>query len=539
MRRICDTKENESMDNARKAFDNYSDQKHSRDYVMAFEANLEYHLQQVVKQIGDESWLPSGYTEKVIFERKRRKLAKAPIEDHVLEAATILPYEKTIYDYSIWRAPAVKPGLGTMAYFHFLRNELYKWSQEEMAYYIPLDIHQYFPRMAHAILKNELCRLVKPGKLRRFLFKVVDSYPCGIPLGIKVAQLFGQIYLARFDRLAMRFFDIGKDPEKLAYWTQRYVTDRIATARTPEDYRDLSLGPAHLARKFQRYVEEGIPFYLRFVDNILFRHCDKTALHIIKELAVMHLTRDWLCEVNKDYNVRPTWTGIAMVGFVFFHDHVRTSKNNKQNLARHVRRLQKKGFNEEQIRIKLASRFGYVKHADVIRLLKTLGMEKSLGKIIKNRRVRPPFPGMGGNQKVKFSTIVNECETGGGKIKILLLDYKVMDSKIDKDTYMVQVESSDGGQEMVQKSKPNKALAVRFKRILRTSVVNGEEIYTFEKKKDEEGNPTTEDAEYYSFTGSKILIDQALNDFTIEDLPCPTVIQQFRGKNGQTFVKFT
>lgn len=114
-----------------------------------------------------------------------------------------------------------------------------------------------------------------------------------------------------------------------------------------------------------------------------------------------------------------------------------------------------------------------------------------------------------------------------------------MDSKIDKDTYMVQVESSDGGQEMVQKSKPNKALAVRFKRILRTSVVNGEEIYTFEKKKDEEGNPTTEDAEYYSFTGSKILIDQALNDFTIEDLPCPTVIQQFRGKNGQTFVKFT
>ena len=61
----------------------------------------------------------------------------------------------------------------------------------------------------------------------------------------------------------------------------------------------------------------------------------------------------------------------------------------------------------------------------------------------------------------------------------------------------------------------------------------------FEKKKDENGQPTEEDAEFYSFTGSKILIDQAMNDFTIEDLPCPTVIQEFMGKNGQTFVKFT
>ena len=128
---------------------------------------------------------------------------------------------------------------------------------------------------------------------------------------------------------------------------------------------------------------------------------------------------------------------------------------------------------------------------------------------------------------------------GGGKIKILLIDYKVMDSKIDKDTIMVQVENSGGGPQMVEKCRPNKALAIRFKKILRTFEMNGEEQYVFEKKKDENGDPTEEDAEFYSFTGSKILIDQALNDFSIEDLPCPTVVQQYRGKNGQTFVKFT
>ena len=410
MRRIRDNKENESIENAIKAYDNYSDQKHQRDYVKAFDADLLHNLEEIVKQIADESWEPKGYVRKVIFDKKKRTLAKAPIEDHVLESATILPYEKAIYDYSTWRAPAVKPNMGTHGLFRFLRNELYSWTQEDMAYYVAIDAHHYFPLMDHAILKDALERLIKPGKLLTFMYKVVDSYIQGAPLGIKVAQLFGQIYLARFDRLAMRFFDIGNDPEKMAYWTQRYVTDRICTAKTEADYRDLCLGPGYLSRKFKCYVEEGVPFYFRFVDNILFRHADKTALHIILELAIMHLSRDWHVTVNTDYNVRPIWMGIRLGGYVFYHDHVSVSKRNKQELARHVRRLQKKGFDEEQIRIKLSSRFGFIKHADCIHLIKTLGMEKSLGKIIKKRRVRPPFQGMNPEQKVPFSSVVNKCK---------------------------------------------------------------------------------------------------------------------------------
>lgn len=417
MRRIRDRRENESIENAEKAFDNYSRQKHSRDYVKAFEAELQQNLKQIVQQIKDESWQPKGYLEEVIYERKKRKLAKAPIEDHVLEAASILPYEKAFYDFSTWRAPAVKPSMGTHGFMRFLRNELNRWSQEDMMYYFQVDAHHYFPRMDHQILKDELARKVNPGKLLTFLYKVIDSYPCGVPLGIKVAQLFGQIFLARFDRLAMRFFDIGRDPYKMAYWTQRYVTDRIATARTQADYRELSLGPAFLARKFQRYVEEGNTHYLRFVDNILVCHVDKTALHILLELMVMHLEREWHVTVNKDHNVRPVWMGIRIAGYVFFHDRLLTTKYNKQKLARQIRRLQKKGIDEEKIRIRLASLLGFVKHSDCIHLLKILGMEKTLGKIIKKRRVRPPFQGMNPDQKVPFSSIVNKCKemlTGGG-----------------------------------------------------------------------------------------------------------------------------
>ena len=108
----------------------------------------------------------------------------------------------------------------------------------------------------------------------------------------------------------------------------------------------------------------------------------------------------------------------------------------------------------------------------------------------------------------------------------------------------VTVPDSEGNRQDITKDVPGKVLAIRFKKILKTNVIlnqNGEEEehYDFEKRKDKQGNSLIEDAEFYSFTGSKVLIDQAVHDFTVEDLPSPTVIQQFEGKQGQKFFKFT
>ena len=71
MRRIRDNRENESIDNAYRAYDNYSDQKHSRDYVQAYDADLPHNLEEIVRQIRDGSWMPKGYTRKVIYEPKK------------------------------------------------------------------------------------------------------------------------------------------------------------------------------------------------------------------------------------------------------------------------------------------------------------------------------------------------------------------------------------------------------------------------------------------------------------------------------------
>lgn len=414
MRRIKDSRENETEQNARDAFDNYANGKRRRADIRKYEAELDENVRLVLADIINETFVPQGYTEADIYDKKHRHLAKAPIRDHHTEAAAILPYEKAIYDYISWRAPAVRPGLGTHGLFRFIRNELYNNPQLETGYNLTMDIHHYFPMMDHEVLKQKVANKFKKSKLRNFIYKVIDSYLQGAPLGIKIAQLFGMLDLADFDRKAERFFDISQDPERLGYWTSRYITEKIMTAKTPEDEQLLGKGSVFLAERFRNFAREGLRHYFRFVDNFLVMHEDKTFLRIVREIFIMHLTRDYHFELNNDHAVRPTWMGIRLCGYVFYPDHVEASKRNKQKLARRITKLQKKGFDEEQIRIKVSSQLGFIKHADCINLLKTLGMEKSLGKIIKKRRIKPPFPGMGPDQKIPFMSIVNKCENGGG-----------------------------------------------------------------------------------------------------------------------------
>ena len=549
MRRIKQNGENESIENAREAFDRFADQKHKRWNVMRYEQDIDLHVHEVVCDIVNDTFSPSGYTEKWIFDKKPRKLAKAPVYDHHAEAAALLPYEKAVYDHISWRSPAVRPGLGTHALMRFIRNDLFSNEQLEVCYNFVLDIHHYFPLMDHFFLKRKIDNKFKKGKFRNFVHRVIDSFPHGAPLGIKMAQLFGMLYLADFDRLVERCFDILDNPEKMEYWTSHYIAEWCVTARSPDEMAMLARGSQFMARRFRLFVEEGILHYYRFVDNILVIHEDKVFLRCIRDLTIMVLTRDYRAEINSDFQVRPVWMGIRLCGYNFLHERVAVSKRNKQEVARRAHKLQKLGFSEEQIRIKLASNLGYIKHADSINLLKKIGMENSLGKIIKHRRVKPPFEGMSPDQKVPFSTLVVKIDdkNGGGveatTKKIYLLDYTVTDSKIDREIVTVMERDARGIEQEIKKEVPSKVLAIRFKKILKTFTNTGrngeEETYVFQKKLDKEGRATDSDAEFYAFTGSRIMIDQATSDFGPADLPAPTVIMQEKGKDGKYYTKFT
>ena len=77
------------------------------------------------------------------------------------------------------------------------------------------------------------------------------------------------------------------------------------------------------------------------------------------------------------------------------------------------------------------------------------------------------------------------------------------------------------------KEVPKKCLAFRVRKI---DHVVGE---------GDEAEEVWENEEHFTYTGSTVLIDQALNDFSRDELPFSTVVMEFKNKFKKKFYKFT
>ena len=535
----------ETKRNYELAFDGFSEHKKARITVHKFEEDLDGNLAALLEAYLTESWHTSPYTDERIFDRKSRIISKLPIKDHVQQWASCLHVEPLLCDTFIRKSCSCVKGRGTHDFVNLLRKDLNS-SYEDTYYFVQLDVHHFFPNINHELMKTSLRAKIKDPKLLRFLDEFIDSYPSGLPLGVKISQILANYFLASFDRLAIRVFDILADPDKFAYWCGRYVSHHIHIAGRDNE-AELCKGASFLKSKFRKYVKQGLKYYSRFADNIVILHRDKAFLHLVTEMVIMILARDYLLPVNKSWNVRPVHAGgIDVCGYVSFHDHRLLRKRNKKDLCRQVAMLRKKGFSPEEIRLRCASRIGFALHANSRNLLRKLNinMEKRLGAVIKNRKVQIPFKGMRFDQKKAFADLV--CKEGQEEqgYKILLIDYTVEDSKVEKEDVIVTVDDGNGGTKQEKQTRPKKCLVIRYKRILETIIEPTEddeenETYIFEKAKNKDGSETDKDAEFYSFTGSTVMLEQALSDFQKEDLPCPTVIKEFTNKMNKKFYKFT
>jgi hypothetical protein len=252
-----------------------------------------------------------------------------------------------------------------------------------------------------------------------------------------------------------------------------------------------------------------LDFVFGFVDDVVILHTDTVFLHFIVEWVGLYLGRELHVELNPKWHVgHVDKEGIDTGGYVHYHTHTRLRKRNKKALCRQVAKLKKKGLPLEEIRKACSSRTGFASHADSINLLNTLGMEKRrLGQKIRDKR--SPFEGLGTDRKKKFEellydTRLPEEERGEEEEKeIELLDYKIEDSKIETEQVMVDGEL---------RTVPKKCLVIRY---------------------------NWQGEQWYSFTGSGVLIEQARTEFSKEDLPAPTVIKVLVNKKNKKFYRFT
>jgi hypothetical protein len=498
-------------DNFRSAYLSASNQKHHRAEVRHFEAGLEENLKLLLEEFlgGSHHTLP--YRFMTVREPKERLIGMLPFPEHVYQWAIlneVEPYVSRSFSNHVYGG--IK-GRGTHAYLHAIRTALRRYP-ERTTHYLQMDVRKFYPTIDLAVLKQLLRHYLKDGHLLSALDEIIDSSGMerGLYPGTKIAQFFALVYMNLFSHDLKRCFSVLQCPGVMDYYTSRYIAETIARARTPEDMAELSKGVAYLSEKFRAYCKR-LDFVFGFVDDVIVLHTDTVFLHFVVEWVGMYLARELHIELNPKWHVgHVDKEGIDTGGYVHYHTHTRVRKRNKVALCRQVAEMKKKGLPTEEIRKACSSRIGFASHADSINLIQVLGMEnpkRRLGQKIRDKR--SPFPGLGADRKKKFEDILYDTrlpeeERGAEEEKeIELLDFKVEDSKIETEQVKIDGEL---------KTVPKKCLVIRY---------------------------NWQGEEWYSFTGSGVLIEQAEKEFSREDLPAPTVVKILVNKFNKKFYRFT
>ena len=494
----------EKYDNFEKAFINSVRNKRRRKNVIRFGEDLEKNLNFLLEQYKAETFRTSEYHYHYIYEPKERLISRLPLVDHVFHWA-ILNLIEDFYTRSFipYTYGGIK-GRGPHGYMRAIKNAL-REHPGETCYFLKMDVTKFYPSVSHETVEKYLSRKIKDKHLLRVLEGIIESIDggVGLPIGTKLSQFLACVVLCFFDHDLKRCFSIKDNPVLVAYYTRRYIELKIDTAETSVDLEELAKGSSYLANQFRGYLKR-IDFCYRLADDMVILHQDKTFLSLIVEWVGLYLATELKLTLNHKWRIAPVAAqGIDSGGYVHFHTHLKARKRNKQALCRQVAKLRKKGLSNEEIRQRASSRIGFIQHANCINLLNKLGMEtpkKRLGQKIKDKK--SPWTDLGADRKKKFEEILYDTrlpeeERGDENEKLIeLLDYKIEDSKIEKE--------SDG--------TPKKCLVIRYR-------WKGEE--------------------WYSFTGSGVLIDQALTEFSKEDLPADTVVKVLENKFKKKFYRFT
>lgn len=317
--KICD------MDNLRLAEVNAGHGKGSRQEVAQFRANLEQNLAEIRAQLVNKTYHTSAYTCFIKHEPKERVIFKLPYRDRVVQWAIMQVLE------SVWTPTLTRDtyacirGRGVHSLLHQLRKDL-RNDPDGTKYCYKIDIRKFYPSITHSILKQVVRHKIKDPDLLWLLDDIIDSAD-GVPIGNYISQHLANLYLSELDH------------------------------KTKEEWK--------------------VKYYYRYADDIAALSDSKEFLHELHDKVVRYLHEHRRLELKPNYQIFPVEArGIDYVGYVTRHGYCRARKRNKKALCKIVAKLRHKGLTSEEIRLRVASRLGFIVHADSKHLIDKLGVKK-------------------------------------------------------------------------------------------------------------------------------------------------------------------
>jgi RNA-directed DNA polymerase len=289
--------------------------------------NYEKELFSLQKELITNNYVFGPYSTFKIYKPKERTIKFVSFKDRVLHHAIqkiIEPiFEKSfIYDsYACRKNKGIHKGL--------FRLKKIIQSKNPPKYFLKCDIKKYFLSIDQDILKKIISKKIKDKKLLTVIFKIIDSDHSefgakkGIPIGNLTSQLFSNIYLNELDQ---------------------FVKNKLK-----------------------------IKHYFRYVDDFLIFSDSKKELHMSKEIIRKYLNKELKLDlpINKA-KIRLTKTGVDFVGYQIYPDFVRVRSINIKRFKKRTKKLlikyNTKKLTRSSLESSINSFFGYLKHADCIKL---------------------------------------------------------------------------------------------------------------------------------------------------------------------------
>jgi len=252
--------------------------KEEKPSVRAFGSNLSANLLKLRRQILTDAVEVGNYHYFTIYDPKKRQICAAPFPQRVLHHALMNVCHPYFERCQIFDSYASRVGKGTYAALRRAQKNVrrYKW-------FLKLDVRKYFDSIHHGVLRSQLCKMFKDGRLLRIFDKIIDSYEVkvgrGVPIGNLTSQYFANHYLSVAD---------------------------------------------HFAKEQLR-----LPAYVRYMDDMVLWHNDKASLlEAGKQFQTFIHTR--LKLQIKPFCLNKNTAGLPFLGYLLFPDTIRLSQRSKK-----------------------------------------------------------------------------------------------------------------------------------------------------------------------------------------------------------------
>ena len=290
---------------------------------LRFIKNRENLLDDLQESLLKESYKFGKSKEFVQHKPKRRVLNSAPFyPDKILHHCVLNVLKTQFIKYFISDTYAGIKGRGIKKGNERLRQLLYK---NRNSYFLQIDCDEFYASLDHEECKATIRRLIKCKKTLRILDAIIDSHEKGLPKGFSLSSYLANLYLSKIDRWA-------KETRRIKNYV-RYMDDIIIIMPTKEE-------------------------------------CHKVLVEIKEELFKIKLI------LNDNWRIAPIDFGIDVIGYKFYEEHALLRKSIKIAMQKRARSLIKQGVDDKVFKRKMASYFGWCKHANCRNLLRVTLKDK-------------------------------------------------------------------------------------------------------------------------------------------------------------------